>query len=71
MKTKNINDLYDLEELFREKVKVLEKVHKACNSMSYHAEKYFYIKRSVRNYMDYIAQLDKRIGEEEKIRFRR
>lgn len=71
MKYKKINELNDLEELYKEKIKVLEKLHKASESMAFLAERYWFIKRSSNQKFDYLAQIDKRIGELEKNRFKR
>lgn len=71
MKIKKVDDLLTLEEVYKEKIKVLEKLHKASDSLTFLAERYWQVKRSSGKYFDYLAQLDKRIGEIEKYHFKR
>ena len=71
MKIKKVEEFLTFEEVYKEKIKVLEKLHKASDSMNFLAKRYWQVKCSSNKYLEYLAQLDKRIGEIEKYYFKR
>lgn len=63
MKTKPLNKMFLLVDVYEEKLRVLTKVQRAQAKITKLYKEANYILRSQDRYMDYLAKLDAKIGE--------
>ena len=63
MKTKPLNKMFLLVDVYEEKLRVLTKVQRAQVKITRLYKEANYILRSQERYMDYLAKLDAKIGE--------
>lgn len=68
MKTKPLNKMFLLVDVYEEKLRVLRKVQRAQDKITKLYKEANYILRSQDRYMDYLAKLDAKIGELKKER---
>ena len=63
MKCKDINKMFILEDVYREKIKVLEKMRKTSEGLEFLAERMNQMERSYKDRLIYLSRLDYRIAE--------
>lgn len=63
MKIKDVSKTLNLEDVYEEKIKTLEKMRKASIDLHLLSERMSHMERSYDEHMRYLSQLDKRIQE--------
>ena len=63
MKCKDVNKMFILEDVYREKIKVLEKMRKTYEGLEFLAERMNQMERSYKDRLIYLSKLDHRIAE--------